>query len=214
MDLFKKSELPKEISKTQDSTDKTGQLKKEKNEVISKIRDLEKNYSSGDLLDEEYEELRRPLEEKVNKIDEELKRLSEGDSEDVAPINNEDKKEDYTKSSTWSTVILFLLSGIVGAFVVVFFGYVVTKVLKFIFPNTKWVGFNNIDFTNYGWRGWSVIVFGVTILMFGFTFSLLYSGELFQNDIISDIKGIVGMIVVNGIFLIFCRAGIKQFEPP
>lgn len=62
MDLFKKSELPKEISKTKTPTDKTGLLEKEKNELISKIRDLEKNYSSGDLLDEEYEELRRPLE--------------------------------------------------------------------------------------------------------------------------------------------------------
>jgi chromosome segregation ATPase len=55
--------------------DKTEELEKERNEVISKIKDHEKNYSSGDMLDEEYEELRRPLDEKINKLDEELKRL-------------------------------------------------------------------------------------------------------------------------------------------
>jgi len=201
MDLFKNSELPKEISKTQDSTDKTGLLEKEKNEVISKIRNLEKNYSSGDLLDEEYEELRKPL-------DEELKRLSGKDLENTASLSVEDEK-DNTKSSTWSTIILFLLTGIIGGLILALLGYIVTKTLKFIFPKTKRVGFNNVDITNYGYRGVSVFILIFTIFAFGLIFSLLYSGEPFENDIISNIL----RVVFFGILLLLCRAGIKQFEP-
>ncbi len=67
---------------TQEFTDKTDELEKEKNEVTSKIKDLKLMYSSGDLLDEEYEELRKPLDEKVKQIDEELIK----EPEDLAPI--------------------------------------------------------------------------------------------------------------------------------
>ncbi|VVB88586.1 Uncharacterised protein [uncultured archaeon] len=184
------------------SKDKTEKLEKEKNEVTSKIKDLEKSYSSGDMIDEEYDELRRPL-------DEELKRLNGKDLENTIPLRAEGEK-DNTKSSTWSTIILFLSTGIIGGFILALLGYVVTKILKFIFPRTMRVGFNNVDITNYGWRGVAVWIFVFTIFVFGLWIWLLYSGEPFEKDIASNIL----RVVFGGILLLFCYAGIKQFEPP
>jgi len=93
MDLIKKPEFSKEIIKAQDSTDKTGQLEKEKNEIISKIKELEKKYSYGDLLDEEFEELKKPLVE-------ELKRLSGEDLKKAALLNIEEGKKNIKSMNT------------------------------------------------------------------------------------------------------------------
>lgn len=45
------------------------ELELEKNELISKLENLEKDYASGDLIDEEYEELRNSYQEKLKKIE-------------------------------------------------------------------------------------------------------------------------------------------------
>lgn len=102
---------------------------KEKNEIISKITNLQKEYSTGNLIDEEYEELRRPLDEKVKKIDEELRRLSLEDSDDITPKNEENGKtksgwfkNSNGKSSISSYIILFLITGILGSLFFAFLG--------------------------------------------------------------------------------------------
>jgi len=206
---MKKSELTKEIMKTKESTDNIGVLEKEKNEIISKMNGLEKNYFSGNLLDEEYDELKKPLDEKVKKIDQELKRLSGIDSEGITStsINNEDQKE--AKSNIWSIIILFLITGIVGAFLFVLIGYIVSIVIKFVFPKTKRVEFNNVDFANYGWRGVAVLIIGIIFFMIFSWFWLIFSGEPIDNDIKSNII----RVAIIGVLLIFGYAGIKQFEP-
>ncbi|MBU3965926.1 MAG: hypothetical protein KKG76_00910 [Euryarchaeota archaeon] len=44
-------------------------LETEKNELLSKLKKLEKDYASGDLIDEEYEELRNSYQVKLKKIE-------------------------------------------------------------------------------------------------------------------------------------------------
>jgi Sec-independent protein translocase protein TatA len=44
-------------------------LETEKNELLSKLEKLEKDYASGDLIDEEYEELRNSYQVKLKKIE-------------------------------------------------------------------------------------------------------------------------------------------------
>ena len=46
-----------------------------KNETLDKLDELKKDYESGNLLDEEYEELRRPLQEKVGIISRRIEQL-------------------------------------------------------------------------------------------------------------------------------------------
>lgn len=45
------------------------ELETEKNELLSSLKKLEKDYASGDLIDEEYEELRNSFQEKLKKIE-------------------------------------------------------------------------------------------------------------------------------------------------
>ncbi len=45
------------------------ELETEKNELLSKLEKLEKDYASGDLIDEEYEELRNSYQKKLKKIE-------------------------------------------------------------------------------------------------------------------------------------------------
>lgn len=45
------------------------ELETEKNELLSNLEKLEKDYASGDLIDEEYEELRNSYQEKLKKIE-------------------------------------------------------------------------------------------------------------------------------------------------
>ncbi|MCZ7393292.1 MAG: hypothetical protein ABOK23_11625 [Candidatus Methanoperedens sp.] len=45
-----------------------------KNEILSKLGELDKDYESGNLLDEEYEELRKPYQEKIQRITGRIKR--------------------------------------------------------------------------------------------------------------------------------------------
>ncbi|GFO97011.1 hypothetical protein ig2599ANME_1208 [groundwater metagenome] len=45
------------------------ELEAEKNELVSRLEKLEKDYASGDLIDEEYEELRNSYQEKLKKIE-------------------------------------------------------------------------------------------------------------------------------------------------
>lgn len=45
------------------------ELETEKNELLSKIEKLEKYYASGDMIDEEYEELRNSYQEQLKKIE-------------------------------------------------------------------------------------------------------------------------------------------------
>lgn len=55
---------------------KTGEeLETIKNETISKLEELQKEYSSGNLLDEEYEELRKPHQEKLDRIRKKLEQI-------------------------------------------------------------------------------------------------------------------------------------------
>lgn len=72
---------------------KADELVKEKNEIISKINDLQKEYSTLNLTDEEYEDLKKTLDEKLKNIEDEIKRLKEKDSEDTTPKNIEDEKK-------------------------------------------------------------------------------------------------------------------------
>ncbi|MDO9098100.1 MAG: hypothetical protein Q7U60_08265 [Candidatus Methanoperedens sp.] len=69
----------------------TEELEKEKNKIVSEIKNIEKKYSIGDLIDEEYEELRKPYDEKIKTIDKELQKLSGKEAEDVVLISNEYK---------------------------------------------------------------------------------------------------------------------------
>ncbi|MCZ7358364.1 MAG: hypothetical protein O8C66_04160 [Candidatus Methanoperedens sp.] len=85
-------------------------MEKEKNGVISKIKYLEKNYSSGDLLDEEYEELRKPLVDTVKKLDEELKIFSGKESEDPTLL--------WTYKQGYD-IVRIIFSMIFGAFIFV-----------------------------------------------------------------------------------------------
>jgi len=78
--------------------DKIEKLEKERKEVISKIKDLEKNYSSVEILDEEYEELRKPLDEKINEIDKELKTFSGKDLEKSTSFLSVKDKKDNTET--------------------------------------------------------------------------------------------------------------------
>lgn len=45
------------------------ELENEKSEILSRISELDKEYSSGNLMDEEYEELRNPYSRRLEKID-------------------------------------------------------------------------------------------------------------------------------------------------
>lgn len=43
--------------------------------MLSKVGELDKEYKSGNLLDEEYEELRKPYQEKIEKINRRIEEL-------------------------------------------------------------------------------------------------------------------------------------------
>ncbi len=65
-------EEPEEESgrEDEDISGKTNdELNTEKNELLSKLKKLEKDYASGDLIDEEYEELRNSYQVKLKKIE-------------------------------------------------------------------------------------------------------------------------------------------------
>jgi hypothetical protein len=46
-----------------------------KKELLSKIKDIKKEYESGDLLDEEYEDKRKPYQDDLNEIEQRLKKM-------------------------------------------------------------------------------------------------------------------------------------------
>ena len=60
------------------------ELENEKREIQSKISTLETEYASGDLLDEEYEELRSKYLQKADNIDRQLKEVGGSESEAVS----------------------------------------------------------------------------------------------------------------------------------
>ncbi len=65
-------ETEEEESATEDkdlSGKSKNELETEKNELISKLEKLEKDYASGDLIDEEYEELRNSYQAQLKKIE-------------------------------------------------------------------------------------------------------------------------------------------------
>ncbi len=51
------------------------ELENEKSEILSKLSNLDKDYTSGNLLDEEYEERRKSYEENVEKINRRIEQL-------------------------------------------------------------------------------------------------------------------------------------------
>lgn len=51
------------------------ELENLKNETLSKLAELDKNYESGNLMDEEYEELRKPYQEKAERITKKIELL-------------------------------------------------------------------------------------------------------------------------------------------
>lgn len=58
------------VPEDEDISGKTNdELETEKNELLSNLKKLEKDYASGDLIDEEYEELRNSYQEKLKKIE-------------------------------------------------------------------------------------------------------------------------------------------------
>jgi len=46
-----------------------------KKELLSRIKDIKKEYESGDLLDEEYEDKRKPYQDDLNEIEKRLKKM-------------------------------------------------------------------------------------------------------------------------------------------
>jgi len=46
-----------------------------KEQILSKIKDLEKKYESGDLLDEEYEDTRNSYQDNLKEIEKMLKKM-------------------------------------------------------------------------------------------------------------------------------------------
>lgn len=97
------------------------ELVKEKNEIISKINDLQKEYSTLNLTDEEYEYLKKPLDEKfknIKNIEDEIKRLS-GDNLEVEnptiPISIESKKHEIERSWTLKFLVGFIVIEILFA---------------------------------------------------------------------------------------------------
>ncbi len=107
-------------------------MEKEKDEIISKIKDIEKDYSSLNLLDEEFEELRRPLDQKVKKIDEELKKLSGKVPEDITSKSNKDKNKmntDIEGTPIEDGLIGFVVGLAVGLVAVLMLTWYVDEVL-------------------------------------------------------------------------------------
>lgn len=73
---FKKVEQEKEeikavppSEKIAGSNEEIGSLEKEKSELLSKLAALDKKYASGDLMDEEYDELREPYKKRLKEIE-------------------------------------------------------------------------------------------------------------------------------------------------
>ena len=46
-----------------------------KKQLLSKIKDLEKKYESGDLLDEEYEDKRKSYQDNLKEIEKKLEKM-------------------------------------------------------------------------------------------------------------------------------------------
>lgn len=77
------SEVPAEavetVSPVEEDTEFEGKTREElenlKNEMFSKLSELDKEYESGNLLDEEYEELRKSYREKAERITKKMERL-------------------------------------------------------------------------------------------------------------------------------------------
>ncbi len=66
----KEREDEESVPEDEDLSGKTkDELETEKNELLSNLEKLEKDYASGDLIDEEYEELRNSYQEKLKKIE-------------------------------------------------------------------------------------------------------------------------------------------------
>lgn len=73
---FKKEESEEEetveeklISSEKIATAENERLEKEKRELLSKLGELDKKYASGDLMDEEYDELRVPYQKRLKEIE-------------------------------------------------------------------------------------------------------------------------------------------------
>lgn len=61
-----KQETEKTASKSNNA--ENNDLEREKDELLSKLGALDKKYASGDLMDEEYDELRKPYQERLKQI--------------------------------------------------------------------------------------------------------------------------------------------------
>ncbi len=68
-------EVPPVAEDTEFEGKNRDELEALKNETLDKLDELKKDYESGNLLDEEYEELRRPLQEKVGIISRRIEQL-------------------------------------------------------------------------------------------------------------------------------------------
>jgi len=75
MEEIAEEEQIEEVSEDdEDISGKTNdELEEEKNDLISKRNKLEKDYSAGDLMDEEYEELKDSYKTRIGKINARLK---------------------------------------------------------------------------------------------------------------------------------------------
>jgi hypothetical protein len=77
------SEVPAEsgetVSPVEEDTEFEGKTREElenlKNEMLSKLSELDKEYASGNLMDEEYEELRKSYKEKAERITKKMEQL-------------------------------------------------------------------------------------------------------------------------------------------
>lgn len=73
------AEAEEEVSPAEEDAELEGKTQDEllnlKNEILSKLGELDKEYESGNLMDEEYEELRKPYQKKAERITKKIELL-------------------------------------------------------------------------------------------------------------------------------------------
>lgn len=94
-------------------------------------------------------------------------------------------KTDKNNGSTTSYIVLFLLTGVIGAFFAAGVGYAITKILKLSYPTT---------FDQYGWRGVGIACILFTLMLFLEAIRVV----LFEDEEIGEVLFIVVPVVFFG----------------
>ena len=74
-EIEKPSEADSAVSSGKYDGKKVNELLDSKKQLLSRIKDLEKKYESGDLLDEDYEDKRKSYQDNLKEIEEKLKKM-------------------------------------------------------------------------------------------------------------------------------------------